>query len=97
MNKDIAIKRLLLSKEAASLFGISKMGLFGSTVRGDNTPSSDVDILIDFMEGKETFSNFMSVCDLLEKNFGDTKVDVVTMKGLSPFVGKQILSEVEYV
>lgn len=97
MNKNIAIKRLSVSKEAAAVFGISKMGLFGSTVRRENTPQSDVDILIDFAEGKETFHNFMSVCDLLEKNFGDTKVDVVTMKGLSPFIGKQILSEVEYV
>lgn len=86
-----------MSKEAASLFGISKMGLFGSTVRRENTSQSDVDILIDFHDGKETFSNFMSVCELLEKSFGDTKVDVVTLKGLSPYIGKQILSKVEYV
>ena len=79
------------------LLGISKVELFGSTVREEAAMESDVDILIDFEEGKETFSNFMSVCDILQDAFGKMKVDVVTVKGLSPFIGSQILSEVEYV
>lgn len=97
MRKEVALQRLSQTKSAASLFGITKMGLFGSTVRSEAAPKSDVDVLIDFAEGKETFANFISVCDLLEKNFNGTKVDVVTLKGLSPFVEKQILGEVEYV
>ena len=38
--------------------------------------------------------DYLSVCDLLEKRFEHTKVDVVTIKGLSPFVGETILKEV---
>lgn len=97
MDKSSVISRLKELKHGLLLLGISKVGLFGSTVREEATMESDVDILIDFEEGKETFGNFMSVCDILQDAFGKMKVDVVTVKGLSPFIGSQILSEVEYV
>ncbi len=43
--------------------GISKIGLFGSYVRQEQKADSDIDILVDFQEGHETFDNFMaSVC-----------------------------------
>ena len=77
--------------------GVSKLGLFGSTVRGENTPQSDIDILLDFSAGQETYLNFMSACQILEDNFKHYKLDVVTLKGLSPYIGKSILKEVEYV
>ena len=77
--------------------GVSQLGLFGSTVRGENTPKSDIDILIDFRAGQETYLNFIDACQILQNAFGKTKLDVVTMKGLSPYIGKTILSEVEYV
>ena len=74
-----------------------EIGLFGSTVRGENKPGSDIDVLIDFQPEKETFQNFMAVCDMLESFFKRQKLDIVTIKGLSPYVGQQILKEVEYV
>ncbi len=79
------------------LVGVSQLGLFGSTVRGENTPNSDIDILLDFESGKETYLNFISACQILEDNFKRHKVDVVTRKGLSPYIGQTILREVEYV
>jgi len=97
MEKTTAISKLQASRSVIASLGVSKIGLFGSTVRGMGRLDSDVDILIDFAEGNETFRNFVSVCDVLEKTFDGVKVDVVTLKGLSPFVGKQILNEVEYV
>lgn len=77
--------------------GVSQLGLFGSTVRGENTPKSDIDILIDFNSGQETYLNFMDACSILQSAFGKIKIDVVTKKGLSPYIGKSILNEVEYV
>jgi predicted nucleotidyltransferase len=78
-------------------YGVSQLGLFGSSVRNEQTPSSDIDILIDFHPEKETFQNYMAVCDMLEDLFKRHKIDIVTVKGLSPYIGQQILSEVEYV
>lgn len=78
-------------------YGISKIGLFGSFARQEQTNGSDIDILIDFQQDKETFDNFMAVCDLLDTIFKGYKVDVVTAGGLSPYIGPHILKDVEYV
>ena len=97
MNKKAVIKRLSLLKAPLMAVGVCQLGLFGSTVRGENTPESDIDILIDFSEGQETYLNFMDACSILQNAFGKTKLDVVTKKGLSPYIGQMILNEVEYV
>lgn len=97
MKKETVLRKLAELKTPLSQFGVTKLGLFGSTVRGENKPGSDIDVLIDFQPEKETFQNFMAVCDMLENFFKRQKLDIVTIKGLSPYVGQQILKEVEYV
>lgn len=97
MNKKTVIKRLSSLKAPLMAVGVCQLGLFGSTVRGENTPKSDIDILIDFNAGQETYLNFIGACNILQDAFGKTKLDVVTLKGLSPYIGKAILNEVEYV
>jgi len=77
--------------------GISKIGLFGSFARQEQKSGSDIDILVDFQQDKETFDNFMAICDLLDNIFKGYKVEVVTTGGLSPYIGPHILKEVEYV
>ena len=85
------------NKSLIRQYGISKIGLFGSFARQGQQQGSDIDLLVDFQEGKETFDNFMAVCDFLETLFKGHKVDVVTAGGLSPYIGPYILKEVEYV
>ena len=97
MNKKTVIKRLSSLKAPLMAVGVCQLGLFGSTVRGENTPKSDIDILIDFNAGQETYLNFMDACTILQDAFGKIRLDVVTKKGLSPYIGEAILNEVEYV
>ena len=97
MKKQTVLRKLAELKAPLLQFGVTKLGLFGSTVRGENKPGSDIDVLIDFQPEKETFQNFMAVCDMLENFFKRQKLDIVTIKGLSPYVGQKILKEVEYV
>ncbi len=85
----------IAQKELLSL-GVKSVGLFGSFVRGEATPSSDVDLLIEFDAAKHTFDNFMDVCLLLEDRLG-RKVEVVTPDSLSPHLKPYILKELEYV
>ncbi|TAJ43238.1 nucleotidyltransferase family protein, partial [Methanofollis fontis] len=42
-------------------FGVQRIGIFGSVARGENTPTSDIDILVEFSRGKATFRNFMAL------------------------------------
>ena len=97
MKKQTVIKRLSSLKTPLMEVGVCQLGLFGSTVRGENTPKSDIDILIDFSLGQETYLNYLNACNILQDAFGKTKLDVVTKKGLSPYIGQTILNEVEYV
>ena len=94
MNKKTVIKRLSSLKSPLMAVGVCQLGLFGSTVRGENTPKSDIDILIDFSAGEETYLNYINACSLLQDAFGNIKLDVVTKKGLSPYIGETILNEV---
>lgn len=78
------------------LLGVKRLGLFGSFVRGEQKPDSDVDILVEFEHGQRTFDHFMELSFLLEDVLG-RRVELVTPESLSPYIGPYILQEVEYV
>ena len=95
-SKNKILKTIQNHKAALQDFGVSRIGLFGSYVRNEQTPHSDIDILVDFFPEKETFANFMAMYDYLENLFKKKKVEVVTFNGLSPYIGPYILKEVVY-
>ena len=51
-------------------FGAAKIGIFGSTARGEERPESDVDVLVEFAPGQATFRNIMELASFLEDLFG---------------------------
>ena len=77
-------------------FGVSRLGLFGSFVHNTAKNESDVDFLVIFESSKKTFDNFMNLSFFLE-DLLERKVDLVTIDSLSPYLGENILREVEYV
>ncbi len=91
------LKTLRGLKKALAGYGVSKIGLFGSSARGEAGADSDIDILVDFESEAETYQNFMATCDLLESRLSGQKLDIVTVGGLSPYIGPHILKEVVYV
>ena len=76
--------------------GVKRLGLFGSFVRGEQRPESDIDLLVEFEPERKTFDNFMELSFLLENTLKH-KVELVTVESLSPHIGPHILKEVEYV
>lgn len=74
-------------------FGVKRIGIFGSVARGEETPASDIDILVEFAPGRATFRNFMTLITYLEDLFG-RKVDVVTTGGIDPYLRPYIEGEV---
>ena len=84
-------------KSELSRFGIHEIGLFGSYVRGEQSPESDIDILIDFEPNKESYDNLMATYDYIESIFSNEKIEIVTKNSLSPYLGPKILNEVVYV
>ena len=76
-------------------FGVKRLGLFGSFVRGEEGPHSDVDLLVEFEPERKTFDNFMGLSLFLEELF-DRRVELVTVESLSPYLKPYIIEEVEY-
>ena len=95
-SKNIILSVIRSHKSQLASFGVSRIGLFGSYVRNEQQPQSDIDFLVDFEPEKETFDNFMNLYNYLEELFVNEKIEVVTVNGLSPYIGKYILKEVNY-
>jgi predicted nucleotidyltransferase len=76
-------------------FGVKRWGVFGSFARDQQDTRSDVDILVEFEQGKKSFDNFMELAFFLEDQVG-RKVELVTPESLAPYIGPHILREVEY-
>lgn len=76
--------------------GVQRLALFGSVLRDEAGPESDVDVLVAFAPGAKSFDHLMALVDLLEGRLG-RRVEVVTMEALSPFLGPRILAEAEDV
>jgi hypothetical protein len=78
--------------DIAAKHGAFNVRVFGSVVRGEETPESDIDFLIDYDRSKITpwFPGglLMDLQDLLER-----KVDVLTERGVSPLIREQVLAE----
>jgi predicted nucleotidyltransferase len=76
-------------------YSINTIGVFGSFARGEQTPESDLDLVV-------TFHTPQSLLDLVELenllcDYLGIKVDLVTEAGLKPRVREQMLKEVIYV
>ena len=97
LTKQDIFQTIIDNKEAIKNFGVTEIGLFGSYVREEQTPESDIDFLVDIVKERKTLRNFIDFCDLLESLFKNNKIDIVSKKGLSKFIGPHILKEVDYV
>lgn len=75
--------------------GVKRIGLFGSFVRGEQRPDSDVDLLVEFEPGRKTFDSFMELSFFMEEVL-QRRIELVTVESLSPYLGPHILREVEY-
>ncbi|MEK7263754.1 MAG: nucleotidyltransferase family protein [Bacteroidota bacterium] len=85
-----------INHEKIKSLGVSRIGLFGSFVRNEQTEKSDVDLLIEFQQGEKNFINFMNLSFFLEELM-ERKVEIVTPESMSKYFAPYILKEVEYV
>jgi len=77
-------------------YGVTKIGLFGSYVRGDFKEESDIDIAIEMLNEKKSLNTFFSLKRELEDVF-KLKVDLGIESSLKPIAKEKILKEIVYV
>lgn len=74
-----------ISREEIAAFcqrnGIKRLALFGSVLRDDFTPESDVDVMVEFEPGKTPGLQFITMQDELSEIYG-RDVDLHTFRGV---------------
>jgi len=84
-------------KSNLSALGVKKVGIFGSYIRGEAGPESDIDILLDISaDSTLTLFSLVDIEIRLSEKL-NRKVDLVIKSDLKPKIGENILSEVQYV
>jgi len=63
-NKNQIIRKLKQHKADLEKFGVKRIGLFGSFVRGKPNPKSDIDLLLDIKEATERVTAIGTLCGL---------------------------------
>jgi hypothetical protein len=74
-------------------YHIRSLAAFGSWARGQARPESDVDLVAEFEPGQTPGFAIMSVEEALRPLFGGRRVDLVTVRGLSPALHARIRAE----
>ena len=83
-----------LKPELKTKYFVDSIGLFGSVVRDDFSPSSsDVDIIVAF--SKPVGVEFIDLAEFLESKI-QRKIDLVSANGIKPKYLDQIQSEIVY-
>ena len=77
-------------------FGVTRLGLFGSFVHHTQHISSDIDLLVEFEEGRKNIHAFLRLKRFLEKEFS-RKVDLGFEHSLKPVVRESIKGKILYV
>lgn len=75
--------------------GARKVAVFGSYVRGEEKPESDIDIIVDFTERKSLLE-LVKIERELSEALG-IKVDLLTEKSISPYLIDTIKKEMEVI
>jgi uncharacterized protein len=96
LTRQEAIAVLTASEPDIRALGVARLALFGSVLRDQARPDSDVDLLVQFAPGAKTYERFLALSELLEQRLG-RRVELVTTEALSPYIGPRILAEAQDV
>lgn len=91
LTKEIEEKVISFLKEC----GAKKISIFGSYVRGEVTPESDLDIIVEFDEGISLLDIVGFEMDLSEQL--GIKVELLTEKSISPYIIEDVLAEAKVI
>ena len=99
MKKKFSLKKEKLA-EFCKKYHIKRLAIFGSVLRNDYPPDSDVDVLVDFEPDRTPgFFKLFDMEDELSRIFGGRKVDLRTPQDLSQYFRDKVVesAEVQYV
>jgi len=74
-------------------YGVKELSVFGSAARGEMSPESDIDLMVEFEPGVRVgLVKFETLAEELQALAG-RRVDLVTKRGLKPWVRPGVLKD----
>jgi uncharacterized protein len=96
MTRDEILSKLRANKaDIQKKYPVASLALFGSFARDEQTPESDVDIMVEL--DKPVGIEFVDLLIDLESILTGTKVDLVSKKGIKPRYWSYIKDDLIYV
>jgi uncharacterized protein len=92
MNLEPVMNRLRVACQAND---IAMLGIFGSVARGEDTPNSDVDLLVR-LNKPVGFVEFIRLEDTFKEIFG-RNVDLATESSLHPLIRNNVLADLKII
>jgi uncharacterized protein len=92
INRVEIIDRLIESREELQSHGVKSLAIFGSIARGDDTPGSDVDVLVELSRPMGLFG-LSDLRQRLKEILEVDELDLITRDGIHPAIKDVILSE----
>lgn len=89
LNKLREIKPLLKEK-----YKLTELALFGSYARDEQTPQSDIDIMV--LTDRIPFRDYCKMYYFIEEIFADTKVEIVSKKAIRPKYFERLKKDLIY-
>lgn len=93
MSRDEIMMLLDENRAAIREFGVRRLGLFGSAARGEDSPGSDLDFVVEFE--KKSLDAYMDLKAFLEELFARS-IDLVITDVIKPRLREPILGEAVY-
>lgn len=77
-------------------YHLTRIGIFGSVARGEQSDESDIDLIVEFEDGTDNLYEIkQKLISEIQSRF-KMPVDVCREKYIKPFFKSQILSETKY-
>jgi len=92
LTKEEIFRQLRAHQDILTKYNVRRIGLFGSYARSEQTPTSDIDFVVEF--GEPDFDNFMNLNYFLEDLFGK-KVEILTPAGVNGIRVKTVKDEIQ--
>lgn len=96
LSKDLILQELSNHLPMLStMYGVERIGLFGSYASNQQTEESDMDILVEFKGKHMTFDRYMELKLFLEDTF-ELPVDLVINEDIKPALRPYIMETIMY-
>ena len=92
MNLEPVMNRL---RAACHAKDVAMLGIFGSVARGEDTPNSDIDLLVR-LNKPVGFVEFIALEDTFKEILG-RNVDLATESSLHPLIRKNVLADLQVI